>query len=665
MSIVTQQYDLVPIRKDGQAITGNISISAGGGSSSSGGGTTAAITYSGSSSISVSSGYTITAIFGSTCDTVACGSHLHTGVYLPVNNPTATGTLCAPIGNFATCITTPILLASTCMCSPVAIGSTCVSSPVMLASSCVCSPLVCAVNFTLQCDAGTAVYTSGFAGSGWKLDNTTSSYDLTVDNLNVRNAMTVYQLDINKINAIGGSIVVSPANGTVLCTSGTKLYFDEDGTNKQIQFQIGDIIKAQQWTGRAICSYIGRVCAVNHSSTLGSAYVDMVSTCTGWANMKAVQFGSCCDATRQNLLYLTASDSCNPYLSIMCGVTDGTTTGKERVRLGNLAGITDACFGGSLSGYGLYSDNIYLKGCIVIAGGCGYSNLTDKPTTLAGIDSTSATKLAGIEAGATLGATSAQVTAIAAAACTACWANISSIPAPLATPSGAGLFLNSTAMGYYCGGAWQTCIDSSGNAKFANVVEFGTGTAPINLGNGYGAIAIKGNEIWENTQSGVGTLIINYRGYQGGCTQARVTAIGNGCGSSVATFANSGVEVFTGLRIDGNTLGIGTINSSSTMTATNFILSSDERQKENIQALSIAPVNVEYKKFNMKNEPEQVRFGVVAQDLIKTNPELVRTDKDGMLSVSYFDLLIREVANLKCQVKALQLDLNYMRNYNC
>jgi hypothetical protein len=506
-------------------------------------------------------------------------------------------------------------------------------------------------------------FQTGYNGRNWQISE---SGDAEFQNLRVRNSLTAYQLDINKINSINGGLVISQANGTALCTGGTKIYFDEDNGNKQIQFQVGDIIKGQQWTGRGIGSYIGRVCTVCHSNTFGCAYIDTVSACVPYSQtMELVQYGSCCDVARQNLIYLTASDSCNPYMSVITCSTTGIN-GVETLRLGNLCGITDACFGGALSGYGLYANNVYLKGQIQIAASSsGYANMTDKPTCLASINSTEASKLTGIEAGATVGATSAQVTAIASAACTACWGNIASIPSPLATPSGAGLFLNATAMGYYCGGAWQTCIDCSGCAKFTNVVEFGTGTAPINLGNGYGAVAIKGNEIWENTQNGVGTLIISYRGFQGGLTQPRITAIGDGQGNSVASFAASGTEIFGGLRIDGSTLAIGTITSNSTMTATNFILSSDERLKQCIQPINIKPINVDYKEFELCNDAGQKRYGIIAQEIEKQYPELIHKGADGMLGVSYNDLFVREIASLKCEVKELKLQLNYMRNYNC
>lgn len=51
------------------------------------------------------------------------------------------------------------------------------------------------------------VFSSGFSGSGWRLDGSTNT--LTIDNLVVRKLMQVYELVINKISATNGSIWVS------------------------------------------------------------------------------------------------------------------------------------------------------------------------------------------------------------------------------------------------------------------------------------------------------------------------------------------------------------------------------------------------------------------------------------------------------------------------
>jgi hypothetical protein len=83
-------------------------------------------------------------------------------------------------------------------------------------------------------------------------------------------------------------------------------------------------------------------------------------------------------------------------------------------------------------------------------------------------------------------------------------------------------------------------------------------------------------------------------------------------------------------------------------------LGSDERLKTCIAPISISPINIEYKQFIMCSEPNQLRYGVIAQELQRNNPELVRTDEYGMLSVAYIDLLVKEIAYLKNKIIELE-----------
>lgn len=94
--------------------------------------------------------------------------------------------------------------------------------------------------------------------------------------------------------------------------------------------------------------------------------------------------------------------------------------------------------------------------------------------------------------------------------------------------------------------------------------------------------------------------------------------------------------------------------ASGTMTATNFILSSDRRLKTNIVSYKPELLDIDYKKFVLKSDITQQRYGVIADLLQKDYPELIREDKDGMLSVAYFDLLIREIVYLKDEVNKLK-----------
>lgn len=126
--------------------------------------------------------------------------------------------------------------------------------------------------------------------------------------------------------------------------------------------------------------------------------------------------------------------------------------------------------------------------------------------------------------------------------------------------------------------------------------------------------------------------------------------------NGVGTYSSSGTICSEpNLTFDGTCLVVtGCACATSNMYATDFVLTSDARLKTNIQPILIAPVNVEYKQFEFISEPNRLRYGVIAQELQEINPELVRTDDKGMLSVSYIDMLVKEVASLKCRVCELE-----------
>ena len=112
-------------------------------------------------------------------------------------------------------------------------------------------------------------------------------------------------------------------------------------------------------------------------------------------------------------------------------------------------------FAGDVNNYISWNGvTLQVSGSVNITGGSGYANLSDKPTTLSAISSTDGAKLAGVQAGATVGAT---------------WGtNLSGIPVSLSAPSGAGLYLSSTYMGYYNGGAYTAYIANNGTFYFGD-----------------------------------------------------------------------------------------------------------------------------------------------------------------------------------------------------
>ena len=93
-----------------------------------------------------------------------------------------------------------------------------------------------------------------------------------------------------------------------------------------------------------------------------------------------------------------------------------------------------------------------------------------------------------------------------------------------------------------------------------------------------------------------------------------------------------------------------TATFGSTVTATNFILSSDERLKENIKTLEPKVISAKWKSFNLKTD-DNYRVGVIAQELEIKHPEFVETNEEGFKSVKYIDLLIAKIAELEARLE--------------
>jgi hypothetical protein len=256
--------------------------------------------------------------------------------------------------------------------------------------------------------ASNATFASGFAGSGYRVDygvTEASKASAEFDNLTVRGRMRVYELLIQQIRATNGSVFVTSTgkaktvtassdptwtvNGATLTLNGsnatlaTALYTittsdsTEDASDKSLYhgFLTGDLIRAQQteWDGSAFAGVYQSDLEVTSVASLYAFTGARVSSGTSAAAVgyDYARLGSATDTTRQGTIYLTSDDSNAPFIDILDGVqahSGWNASGNVKVRLGKLSGITDAYFG-TLSGYGLYSDNVYLRGSIYATSG--------------------------------------------------------------------------------------------------------------------------------------------------------------------------------------------------------------------------------------------------------------------------------------------------------
>jgi hypothetical protein len=250
-----------------------------------------------------------------------------------------------------------------------------------------------------------AVFASGFAGSGWRVDygiTEASKASAEFDNLTVRGQMHVYELLIQQIRATNGSLFVSSASRVVSLTgefdplwlvNGQQLTFngqaanfsatiyqiataDSGDTGRELYhgFLYGDIIRSQrvEWDGSTYDIVSQSNMEVTGVTDLFNYQATLVSGSQPAAGDDYVRLGNSSDTARQGAVYLTADDSAAPFIDIIDGVrthADWNSAAVKRTRVGKLTGISDVDFGGPLDGYGLYATRAFIKGKIVVTGG--------------------------------------------------------------------------------------------------------------------------------------------------------------------------------------------------------------------------------------------------------------------------------------------------------
>lgn len=245
-------------------------------------------------------------------------------------------------------------------------------------------------------------FLDGVLGYGYMLGKMPDgSTKLSVDNLLVRQAMVVTELCIDKIRAVGGSMVVTAANGTIASVNEINtqyvLEFENVKDASEMPFVAGDLIRCQSWQGaeqETLKSYwveVKNVASVDIEKedeqgavvryNCSCVFVDKAdfTASTPAVGDEIVLMGNTTDAARQGAVVISAmadATTAEPRVIIYDGINTTSLAGKLKAVFGCLNGITDATFG-ALSGYGLFAENVYLKGKFAIAGSGGTSQSVD------------------------------------------------------------------------------------------------------------------------------------------------------------------------------------------------------------------------------------------------------------------------------------------------
>jgi hypothetical protein len=213
-------------------------------------------------------------------------------------------------------------------------------------------------------------FVPGLTGTGFKLYNDSGDWNLELDNLTVRKVMNVFELLINKIRSVNGGLVISQANGKIKSVTliGNVYYLEIDG---DMTFSDNDIFRCQVY-GSSSKYYSSVVKSIVSGDTI-TADLSGFTSYLPEVGDELVQLGNTTDTTRQSAIYLSAISDGKPKISVLNGINSSDLSGDTKVVLGCLDDISDSDFS-SISGYGLYAQNTYLKGTFVLHSGVTVEN---------------------------------------------------------------------------------------------------------------------------------------------------------------------------------------------------------------------------------------------------------------------------------------------------
>ena len=241
-------------------------------------------------------------------------------------------------------------------------------------------------------------YYSGI--SGWKIDGEGNAH---FGNAYIRGTLQSVIFEANTISAVGGDLYVAPTIRIPL----TDYSYNEDNIkNRKIDFNTSLITEAlvNQWKNAVVLLEFNAIANADEKHfdkiqgtisenieffdktdekgkiiRLAKIIIDCSSE-QNWddgitaisSDVTVIKIGQ---GSARHYIRLTANlgeKTVTPYMDVYSN-DDANKSVGPKVRIGNLAGITDELFGGGLEGYGLYTNNAYLTGSVILPS-AGISN---------------------------------------------------------------------------------------------------------------------------------------------------------------------------------------------------------------------------------------------------------------------------------------------------
>lgn len=179
------------------------------------------------------------------------------------------------------------------------------------------------------------------------------------ENVRIRGRISSSVFEYDKVSSVGGKLYVG--NSSVLATDMTALDSSTLKTDDSV-FAVGDILLIKDGTNEEYIQVTSIASAPTYAVTRDLANTFTADNNPAWAKGTAVvSTGNGLSGSLTGFIKLDAVSNYAPFIDITQRNSTTYNDVTTRARLGNLSGITDSLYG-TLTGYGLYSDNVFLKG---------------------------------------------------------------------------------------------------------------------------------------------------------------------------------------------------------------------------------------------------------------------------------------------------------------
>lgn len=194
---------------------------------------------------------------------------------------------------------------------------------------------------------GGKTFRSGWDGEGASLWPVGTKWHLEVDDLFVRGNLTVNELIVNEIKAVGGDILVTMADMEIVevvdGSDGWTCYFDDEDGTKYNQFRVRDQAICQKFDGKNVKRYWRMVSDVGNNYIVLSKSVCEPGSANPEVGDKVLLLGHRVEADpelnsamndRRNAIFISAKGEGSPRIAFYDNIDDFTLAGKDRTVIG-------------------------------------------------------------------------------------------------------------------------------------------------------------------------------------------------------------------------------------------------------------------------------------------------------------------------------------------